>query len=92
MRHFLKATGSVLLASMVIVGCQTNNKQNNANNKEETKESNQANQVKETGFPNWGYDLQHTRHVPYKEITKDNVKKLGIVWQQDILRMESGCS
>ncbi|GIN87865.1 alcohol dehydrogenase [Heyndrickxia sporothermodurans] len=85
MRRFLKATGSVLLASIVIVGCQTKNNQNNANNEETTKKSNQANQVKETGFPNWGYDLQHTRHVPYKEITKDNVKKMGIVWQQDIL-------
>ncbi|MGE6261234.1 PQQ-binding-like beta-propeller repeat protein [Heyndrickxia sporothermodurans] len=85
MRRFLKATGSVLLASIVIVGCQTKNNQNNANNEETAKKSNQANQVKETGFPNWGYDLQHTRHVPYKEITKDNVKKMGIVWQQDIL-------
>ncbi|MGE8207770.1 PQQ-binding-like beta-propeller repeat protein [Heyndrickxia sp. NPDC080065] len=79
MRRFLKATGSVLLASIVIVGCQTKN------NQKETKVTNKANQVKETGFPNWGYDLQHTRHVPYKEITKDNVKKMGIVWQQDIL-------
>lgn len=85
MRRFLKAIGSVLLASIVIVGCQTKNNQNNANNEETAKKSNQANQVKETGFPNWGYDLQHTRHVPYKEITKDNVKKMGIVWQQDIL-------
>ncbi|KQL52155.1 hypothetical protein AN964_00375 [Heyndrickxia shackletonii] len=85
MRRFLKATGLVLLASTVIVGCQTKNNQNNANNQGQTTKSNQANQVKETGFPNWGYDLQHTRHVPYKEITKDNVNKMGIVWQQDIL-------
>ena len=64
MRRFLKATGSVLIASMIMVVCQSNNNKNNANNKEETKESNQTNQAKETGFPNWGYDIQHTRHVP----------------------------
>ncbi|MDP4169106.1 MAG: PQQ-binding-like beta-propeller repeat protein, partial [Bacillota bacterium] len=85
MKSFLKVTGSVLLASIVIVGCQTNNKQNKANKEEKTKKSNQVNVVKEAGFPNWGYDLQHTRHVPYQKITKDNVKKMGIVWQQDIL-------
>lgn len=78
MKRFLKSLGLVLLASMVIVGCQSNNDKNNAKNKEETKESNRANQEDEKGFPNWGYDLQHTRHVPYKEITKDNVKKWGL--------------
>ncbi|MFL6562745.1 MAG: PQQ-binding-like beta-propeller repeat protein, partial [Bacillus sp. (in: firmicutes)] len=84
--RYLKSLGLVLLASMVIVGCQSNNNKNNANKKNgETKESSQANQEDETGFPNWGYDFQHTRHVPYKQITKDNVKKMGIAWQQDIL-------
>ncbi|QQZ11338.1 PQQ-binding-like beta-propeller repeat protein [Heyndrickxia vini] len=86
MKRYLKATGSVLLAGMVLVGCQSNNNQNDTNNgTKKSSDNNQANQVKGTGFPNWGYDLQHTRHVPYKEITKNNVKKMGIVWQQEIL-------
>src|SRR3954453_19363567 len=83
MSHILKVIGSVLLGNMVLVGCQTNNNQNKSGTKESSKE-NQANQVKGTGFPNWGYDVQHTRHVPYTKVTKDNVKKLGVVWQQDL--------
>lgn len=64
---------------MLIVGCQTKpeNKQKTAN-KQTTKAK------KETGYPIWGYNYQQTRHVPYKEITKDNVKDLGIVWQSDL--------
>ncbi|HET7579425.1 MAG TPA: PQQ-binding-like beta-propeller repeat protein [Bacillales bacterium] len=40
------------------------------------------------GFPLWGYDLQQTRHVPYKKITRDNVKKLGVVWQADLTKWD----
>jgi PQQ-dependent dehydrogenase (methanol/ethanol family) len=34
-------------------------------------------------FPTWGYDLQSTRHVPFKQINQDNIKDLGLVWQAD---------
>lgn len=70
-----------MLAAVLVVGCSTKqeNKKNTANNN-----TNQpAKSTKEDGFPNWGYDLQQTRNVPYDKITKDNVNKLGVVWQQD---------
>ncbi|KQL52158.1 hypothetical protein AN964_00390 [Heyndrickxia shackletonii] len=82
MKRYLKAVSIALLAVFVIAGCATNqgNKQkNNANNANQP-----AKATKETGFPNWGYDLQQTRHVPYDKITKDNVNKLGVVWQSDL--------
>lgn len=82
MKHYLKVVSIALLAVFVIAGCATNqgNKQkNNANNANQP-----AKATKETGFPNWGYDLQQTRHVPYDKITKDNVNKLGVVWQSDL--------
>lgn len=79
MRRYLKVIGIALLALVLVVGCQSKNenKKNNANNQV-------AKNKNDTGFPNWGYDYQHTRHVPYDKITKDNVKKLGIVWQKDL--------
>lgn len=85
MRSFVKALSIILLALMVLVGCQSNNqgKSNNGGANKESKQENQkAKQPK--GFPLWGYDLQQTRHVPHKKITKDNVDKLGIVWQKDL--------
>ncbi|MED3652015.1 PQQ-binding-like beta-propeller repeat protein [Heyndrickxia sporothermodurans] len=79
MRRYLKVIGIALLALVLVVGCQskTDKNKNNANNQA-------AKNNNETGFPNWGYDYQQTRHVPYDKITKDNVKKLGIVWQKDL--------
>lgn len=84
MRRLLKVVSSVMLSGIVLVGCGTNNNQNNANQnqKQTAKEDNSK------GFPNWGYDQQQTRHVPYKSITKDNVKDLGIVWQKDLLQWD----
>lgn len=35
------------------------------------------------GFPSVHYDLGSTRHVPYTEITKENVQDLGVVWSAD---------
>ena len=35
------------------------------------------------------YDLASTRNVPVTEITKDNVKDLGIVWKADFKALDS---
>ncbi len=39
-------------------------------------------------FSTWGYDLANTRHVPFKEITKENVGELGVVWTQDFKTLD----
>ncbi|MCM3567190.1 PQQ-binding-like beta-propeller repeat protein [Neobacillus mesonae] len=79
LKRYIKTFSISFLAVMLIVGCQTNNKE-----KQDTAEKKTTEVKKDTGFPIWGYDYQQTRHVPYKEITKDNVKDLGIVWQSDL--------
>jgi alcohol dehydrogenase (cytochrome c) len=85
LRRYVKAISVALLMLILIVGCQTNtgNNKNTAN-----KQTNKA--AKETGFPLWGYDYQHTRNVPYNKITKDNVKNLGVVWQADLANWDKG--
>ncbi|MED1470017.1 PQQ-binding-like beta-propeller repeat protein [Bacillus salipaludis] len=80
LNRYVKMTSTAFLAVMLLLaGCQTKKE-----NKQDTTEKQTAETKKDTGFPLWGYDYQHTRHVPYKEITKDNVKDLGIVWQKDL--------
>ena len=74
--------GSVLFAaSLALAGCSSNTV------KEEPKGDKipPKNEEKKVTYGNWstfGYDLELTRHVPYDEITKDNVKDLGIVWSK----------
>ncbi|MGC4379075.1 PQQ-binding-like beta-propeller repeat protein [Fictibacillus sp. Mic-4] len=41
------------------------------------------------GYPLFGYDYGQTRHVPFKEITKDNVNQMGIVWQKDLTKWDA---
>jgi alcohol dehydrogenase (cytochrome c) len=36
-------------------------------------------------WPTFGYDYAQTRHVPFKQITKDNVSKVGRVWSYNFL-------
>lgn len=40
-------------------------------------------------FPTWGYDLGNTRHVPFKGITADNAKDLGVIWSADFKKLDS---
>lgn len=69
------AFGSAFLAaSLVISACSSDE---TSNEQKETK--------KEPSYSNWssfGFDLGLTRHVSSDEITKDNVKDLGLVWNK----------
>src|SRR5690348_5924866 len=44
-----------------------------------------ASPVAATGndWPTFGYDYAQSRHVPFDQITKENVTDLGIAWQLD---------
>lgn len=45
-----------------------------------------------TTFENWGsygFTLANNRHVPYKEITPDNVNDLGVIWSKDLKSLDS---
>ncbi|MCL6549318.1 MAG: PQQ-binding-like beta-propeller repeat protein, partial [Alicyclobacillus sp.] len=41
-------------------------------------------------FPTFGYDYQQTRHVPYTSINRNNVANLGLVWDADLMKLDSG--
>ncbi|WP_169306633.1 pyrroloquinoline quinone-dependent dehydrogenase [Cohnella pontilimi] len=44
-----------------------------------------------TSFENWGsygFTLANNRHVPYKEISVDNVKDLGVIWSADLKSLD----
>ncbi|MFC7394516.1 PQQ-binding-like beta-propeller repeat protein [Scopulibacillus cellulosilyticus] len=85
MKSLLKLVTFLVVIAMVLSGCHNGQsaKQSSTTSK---KADNQ--QSVDNGFPMWGYNLQHTRQVPYKQITKDNVKKLGVVWQTDLTTLD----
>jgi alcohol dehydrogenase (cytochrome c) len=71
---------AILAASLALTACQssTTDKKDKAEPKKQAEETT-------TSFGNWGsfgYDLGLTRHVPYDEIKKDNLKDLGVVWSK----------
>jgi len=44
-----------------------------------------------TSFQNWGsygFDLGNNRHVPFKQITADNVNDLGTIWSADLKTLD----
>ncbi|XID92439.1 pyrroloquinoline quinone-dependent dehydrogenase [Paenibacillaceae bacterium WGS1546] len=44
-----------------------------------------------TSFENWGsygYTLANNRHVPFKQITADNVNDLGVIWSADLKALD----
>lgn len=44
-----------------------------------------------TSFENWGsygYTLANNRHVPFKEVTADNVNDLGVIWSADLKSLD----
>lgn len=45
----------------------------------------------EASYSNWktfGYDYGLSRHVPFKQVTKDNVKDLGVVWTKKFKELD----
>lgn len=39
-------------------------------------------------WPTFGYDLQQTRHVPFTQVTKENVTDLGLTWSFDFIKAD----
>lgn len=72
--------GSVLLAATVALTACT--PAETTPDKEKDKEKDKVAETTFSDFPSYGYDLGLTRHVPYKEVTKENVTDLGLVWNK----------
>ena len=83
MNKVIKFGTTIFAASFLLGACTTNevSKEQKETNEEPVKQT----ETTKNTFSNWesfGYDLGLTRHVPYDEITKDNVKDLGLVWSK----------
>lgn len=104
MKKSYAVIGAVLAASLALTACNSGNNNNNsgassspsaspsASSSASASASPSAATVTGTSFENWGsfgYDLAGNRHVPFKEITADNVNDLGIVWSADFKTLDS---
>lgn len=76
--------GTALLASITLMlsACQSKSDETEKE-KEPKKEDKPVAEEKVNGdYPSFGYDLGLTRHVPFDQITKENVGELGLVWSK----------
>lgn len=81
MRKKLKLGAITLAAVTLILGaCQSKPEKEDKESKKVEKPA--LEEKVSNDFPSFGYDLGLTRHVPFTEITKDNVKDLGLVWSK----------
>ncbi|TVY00378.1 pyrroloquinoline quinone-dependent dehydrogenase [Cohnella terricola] len=94
MKKSLTVVGAVLAASMALTACSSNNNNSqsspSASASSSPSASPSASQTAATyeNFPHVHYDLGATRHVPFTEITKDNVNDLGVVWTLDFKSLD----
>lgn len=89
-----KAIGiAVLLTSLALSACTAGKKNPAPSASPSPTTSPSASTGKVTGssfqnFGTYGFDLNNTRHVPYKEVTAENVKDLGIIWSADLKTLD----
>nr|WP_306220604.1 PQQ-binding-like beta-propeller repeat protein [Cohnella sp. WQ 127256] len=83
----LAVASAVLAATLALSACSNSN--NNEASSSASPSASNAPQVKNTeDFPNVHYDLGSTRHVPFTEITKENVNDLGVIWSADFKKLD----
>ncbi|WP_158602262.1 pyrroloquinoline quinone-dependent dehydrogenase [Cohnella endophytica] len=94
MKKIVSVATALVMAAFALSACSNNG--NNGNNITSPSASvspsasaspTQAGQS--ANFPNVHFDLASTRHVPYAEITKDNVKDLGVVWSANFKDLDA---
>lgn len=80
----MRALSIAALSSVLLFGCSTNH----TPNKENTQSSAPTVKSVKKDYPTFGFDYGNTRHVPYNQITKDNIGKMGLVWQFDFMKAD----
>lgn len=94
MKKKMALTGAVMAAVLAMTACSSNNNSGASSSPSASPSAPAsaspsasapapANSTFES-FPTWGYDLANTRHVPFKEITADNLNDLGVMWTADL--------
>ncbi|WP_136605203.1 pyrroloquinoline quinone-dependent dehydrogenase [Paenibacillus dokdonensis] len=90
---------AILSTSLALSACSTSTDKNAnktepapaPNPSESTPTPAEPGKVTGTSFKNfgtYGFDLKNTRHVPYKEVTAENVKDLGMIWSADLKALD----
>ena len=84
MNKKLKVLGIIAVAGGLIVGCSHNDNPGKSKNQKETV-TQTTNSNKD--WKTFGFDYGNTRHVPFTQITSDNVKDMGLVWSADFMKL-----
>jgi alcohol dehydrogenase (cytochrome c) len=83
LRKTIKIASVVLATGLVLAGCQSNSTPAPSATPAPGKIAN-------VDWKSLGYDYQQTRNVPLDQVTKENVKDLGIAWQMDYKKIDAG--
>ncbi|MDL5042030.1 outer membrane protein assembly factor BamB family protein [Heyndrickxia coagulans] len=78
--------GAAVLTGVLIAGCTNGKDSGTVGNKGKATETTQKTETK--GWETFGFNYGNTRHVPYNQITKDNIKDLGLVWSADFKELD----
>ncbi len=87
--------GAALAVLLLLSACAGNKNENNGTpspTPEETTKTPSETGVTGTSFKNWGsygYTLDNNRHVPFTEISADNVKDLGVIWSAELKKLDA---
>ncbi|MFC5404845.1 pyrroloquinoline quinone-dependent dehydrogenase [Cohnella soli] len=90
-------SGAALAAVLALTACSSNNSNSDssaspsASSSASPSASAPASQAPASfeNFPTYGFDLGNNRHVPFKEITADNINDLGVVWSADLKTLDA---
>lgn len=82
MRTKFKLCSMLAATTLMLVACQPQPNDKEPKTEPKVIEKPVAKEKENGDFPSFGYDLELTRHVPYEEITKENVGELGLIWSK----------
>lgn len=86
---------SAILATSLALSACSNNSSNNNNEASQLPTASASPSASEVvspssqDFPSVNFDLASTRHVPYSQITQDNISDLGIIWSANFKTIDS---
>jgi PQQ-dependent dehydrogenase (methanol/ethanol family) len=84
MNKKVKYGSAILAASLILGACSANNDSKPKDDK--------GSQTTKVSYGNWntfGYDYGLSRHVPFAQITKENVKDLGVLWSKKFKELDA---
>jgi alcohol dehydrogenase (cytochrome c) len=83
MKKTMKIVSVVLATALILSACKKNDMPSNST------APTSAPKLANVDWKTFGYDYQQTRNVPIDQVTKDNVKDLGVAWQVDYQKIDS---